>query len=293
MLTIMRSNDEDRILQQMITNLVWCLTFDSDSADNYEIGYKGTVAAMNYAVSLYYMDWENPQLNTATSNWGFFAGINGESATTQGIEIELSGDLGDHLSYSLGYTYADSELTDDVYAPAGNFYGSSLIVDRVGVRMEIVCLGSAEHLFNVALGYDFSLASGIEVNTVLSGYYQSEMLNSIGDDNCLTFYTSAGVCRDNPRPETGVRYAPTSIYTTSYAKIDSFQLWNLSSTFTKDQWGVSLYVKNLFNEDGTTGKATFAQQGSNTSPTQNYYGNNSRDYIALPRTLGASISYSF
>ena len=40
-------------------------------------------------------DWKNPQLNTATSNWGFFAAMNGESATTQGIELELSGAITD------------------------------------------------------------------------------------------------------------------------------------------------------------------------------------------------------
>jgi hypothetical protein len=56
---------------------------------------------------------------------------------------------------------------------------------------------------------------------------------------------------------------------------------------------VSLYVKNIFNEAGTTGAFTFLSGGSNTSPTQNYYGDNSRDYIALPRTFGAMVSYHF
>ncbi|NJN39901.1 MAG: TonB-dependent receptor [Gammaproteobacteria bacterium] len=107
-------------------------TFDADTLDNYEIGYKGTTGNLNYAVSVYYADWDNPQLNTATSNWGFFAAINGESARTQGFEVELSGRLSDRFSYSFGYTYADSELTDDVYQPAGNFYGGPLYIDRVG-----------------------------------------------------------------------------------------------------------------------------------------------------------------
>jgi len=33
--------------------------------------------------------------------------------------------------------------------------------------------------------------------------------------------------------------------------------------------------------------------GSNTAPSQNYFGNNSRDFIALPRTIGAMLSYRF
>jgi hypothetical protein len=39
--------------------------------------------------------------------------------------------------------------------------------------------------------------------------------------------------------------------------------------------------------------STFAASGSNTSPTQNYFGNNSRDNIALPRTFGVAVGYKF
>ena len=64
-------------------------TFDADSLDNYELGYKGSSDRLTWAVSLYYDDWKDPQLNTATSNWGFFGVINGESAESQGLEVEL------------------------------------------------------------------------------------------------------------------------------------------------------------------------------------------------------------
>ncbi len=276
-------------------------TFDADTIDNYEIGYKGTTGRLNYALDVYYTDWDNPQLNTSTSNWGFFAAINGESATTQGFEVELSGRFTDSLSYSLGYTYSDSELTADVYQPAGNFYGTT-------GRPEFLDLGAldgdrlpgtAENVFNVSLRHDMALANGIEVNTVLSGYYQSDMLNSLGDDNCLTVVNPAGVCRDSPSP-TGIfggaanpYYAPTSIWSRQYAEVDSFQIWNLSTTFSRDSWGASLYVKNVLNEDGTTGVFTSTAAGSSTIAENNYFGNNSRDYIALPRTIGLALSYKF
>ena len=52
-------------------------------------------------------------------------------------------------------------------------------------------------------------------------------------------------------------------------------------------------MKNLFNDEGTTGAFPFLAGGSNTAPSQNYFGNNSRDFIALPRTLGMAITYSF
>ncbi len=108
-------------------------TFDSDSVDNYELGYKGVTDLLSFAVSLYYTDWKDPQLNTATSNWGFFAAINGESARTQGIEVELSGAITDSLTYSVGYTYADAEAHRR-RVPAGWQFLRRTVVHRQGRR---------------------------------------------------------------------------------------------------------------------------------------------------------------
>ncbi len=107
-------------------------TFDSDSVDNYETRLQGRDGPRHTSrSSLYYTDWQDPQLNTATSNWGFFAAINGESAPTQGSSSSCPARSPTHLTYSVGYTYADAELTDDVYQPAGNFYGGPLFTDKV------------------------------------------------------------------------------------------------------------------------------------------------------------------
>ena len=64
-------------------------------------------------------------------------------------------------------------------------------------------------------------------------------------------------------------------------------------TASKDGWTGSLYVKNLLNEEGTTGVFPFLVGGSQTDPTQNYFGNNSRALIALPRTIGVTLGYRF
>jgi outer membrane receptor protein involved in Fe transport len=83
------------------------------------------------------------------------------------------------------------------------------------------------------------------------------------------------------------------VYNRNFAKIDSFQVWNVSATLSWDQWQASLYVKNLFNEDGTTGTFTYLAGGSSPESTQRYFGNNSRDFIALPRTIGVVLGYKF
>jgi outer membrane receptor protein involved in Fe transport len=268
-------------------------TFDSDSVDNFEIGYKGTTARLSYAASIYYTDWKDPQLNTATSNWGFFAATNGRSARTRGLELELSGDLTDSLSFSLGYTYADAELTADVYQPAGNsYYGNpALYTDRIAADGDRLP-GTAETVINVSLRHETTLSNGMTMSTVLNGYYQSDVVNSIGDDNCMTSFNAIGNCRDSANPLSAF-YEPESVFSRSYAEIDSFQIWNLSSTLARDAWSASVYVKNLFNEEGTTGAFPFLIGGSNTSASQNYFGNNSREFIALPRTIGITVSYRF
>ena len=268
------------------------LLFNSDKLNNYEIGYKGSTDRFNYAVDIYYTDWKDPQLNTSSSNWGFFAVINGESASTRGFEAEVSGLITDTLSYSLGYTYSDAKLTNDVYKPAGNFYGSGVLypnlVGEDGDRLP----GTARNVFNLALRHDANLSDNIQVSTVLSGYYQSKTLNSIGNDVCLTEYNSLGVCRDSANPASAF-YQPTSVWTRDYAEMDGFQLWNISSTFYMDRWSLSVYLKNIFNEDGTTGVFPFLVGGSNPSDSQRYYGDNSRNYITLPRTLGITLGYNW
>ena len=268
------------------------LTFASDSVDNYELGLKGTAAGLTYSASIYYSDWKDPQLNTSTPNWGFFAVVNGDSARTQGLEIELSGRLSDAFGYSLGYTYTDAELTDDLIVPAGNFYGGPTYTDKIA-RDGDQLPGTPEHMLSMSLSYDTDLGNGLGFGAVLNGYYQSETLNSLGDDRCLTdTFQPWGLCRDSANPAS-VFYQPDSVYNRSFAEIDSFQIWNVSATLSWDQWQASLYVKNLFNDDGTTGVSTFLASGSSPEATQRYFGNNSRDFIALPRTVGVVLGYKF
>ena len=282
------------------------LTFRSDTMDNYEVGFKGATDTLNYTVSLFYADWNRPQLNTATSNWGFFAVVNGKTASTQGIELELSGRINDHFSYMFGYSYTDAQLTGDVYQPAGNLFGTGALyndlVGKDGGRLP----GAADNMLSGSLMFETTLAHGVGFNAVLSGYYQSGTVNTIGNGDCqVGYYTTAnttpgfagggwrvGNCRDSANPAS-VNYAPTSVFNRQFAKLDSFQIWNLSGNFNWDNWNASMYVKNIFNDKGMTGTFTYLAGGADTDPSQNFYGSQQRDYLALPRTFGLLVGYRF
>jgi outer membrane receptor for ferric coprogen and ferric-rhodotorulic acid len=98
-------------------NPAW-LTYSSDTVDNYEIGIKGMLGGLRYDLSAFQIDWNDPQLNTATPNWGFFTVAKGESAESKGLELQLSGEIGDSVTWGFGWAYTDAQLTADFVSPA-------------------------------------------------------------------------------------------------------------------------------------------------------------------------------
>ncbi|SHF91758.1 Outer membrane receptor proteins, mostly Fe transport [Microbulbifer donghaiensis] len=119
---------------------------------------------------------------------------------------------------------------------------------------------TAENTFSVAMDYTTAFSDGIDWVSRINGYYQSDSENAIGSG--LTA-----------------------------AEVDAFQLWGVNTSLVAEKWVASLFVKNLFNEDGVTGLITERHMG--TDPSENFLGNASKDYISLPRTIGLSGSYSF
>jgi iron complex outermembrane recepter protein len=142
--------------------------YDSDRVDNYEIGVKGRLAGMRYDASLFYIDWQDAQLNTATPNWGFFAVQNAGSAHSAGLELQLSGMVTNEWGYSLGYTYLDAELDEDFYSPIGT------LIDREGNRLP----GAPEHMLNGAVDYTTPWGN-YTFYARLDGFYQSGTRNAI------------------------------------------------------------------------------------------------------------------
>jgi iron complex outermembrane recepter protein len=226
------------------------LAYTSDSNTNYELGIKGFLGPTQYSAAVYYVDWQDVQVDTSTSNWAFFAAANGESAGTQGLELEFSGYVTDSLHYTAGYAYTDAELTGDLVSPTGG------VIAADGARLP----GSSEHTLSFSLDHSSELIGMTWVNRV-DAYYQSSTENAVNTD-----------ARFN-------------------AELDGFSLLHLSSTLIADQWDASLYVRNLTNEEGTTGLFSEAYMG--TSPAQNYLGNGSKDFLVQPRTIGLSVSFNF
>ncbi len=189
--------------------------FKSDTVKNIEGGVKGYMEnGTYYNISFYNISWDDPQLNTSTPLYGYYAVINGDEAETSGMDIELSGSL-NALDWNFGYAYNDTELTEDLFTPASNpvLYASS------GAQLP----GSPKHSLNANFAHTMYLDSGIGLVNRLDMYYQSDTRNYIGED---------------------------SLYD---ADFNGFQIVNASSTLFNDRGYITIFVKNILDERGVTG----------------------------------------
>jgi outer membrane receptor protein involved in Fe transport len=227
--------------------------YKADTVRNFEVGIKGSTDRVRYSADIFYVDWQDPQLNTATVWWGFFMAQNGDSAETTGIEAEAQFLLTDNLELSLGYGHAKAELSADLYQPQD---GSLLAED--GHRLP----GTAENTATAALQHSLDMSNGLNLMTRLSAYYQSDSINSVQDN-------------------------------TIQDKFGGFSLWNFQATLSSENWSAAFFVKNIGDEQAVTGNYPSAYMSTDTGTFENYYGNNQREYIATPRTIGLALKYNF
>ncbi len=83
-----------------------------DTADNYEIGAKGTVAnRVRYSAAIYDIQWHNIQEGVQLTPLVLPAALNIGEAYSRGVEMEVTANVTRHLSAQLGYTYDRTKLT--------------------------------------------------------------------------------------------------------------------------------------------------------------------------------------
>ncbi len=197
-------------------------TYKSDTVRNYELGIKGAVNRMTYNANVFFVDWKDPQVNSATTNWGFFAVQNADKASTRGVELELAGGIGDGFSYGLGYTYTDAQLDSDAISADGVY-----MIGHKGDQLP----GAAKHRINANASYGFPVASGW---LTFRGdiYHQSDMRNALSL---------------SPRFNTD---------------LDAFTILNASMTYSRDNWDTTLWIKNIGNVDAVNGIYTDLYMGT-------------------------------
>ncbi|MEO1248077.1 MAG: TonB-dependent receptor [Pseudomonadota bacterium] len=229
------------------------LRYEPDSVVNYEIGIKSEFDRVRLSAAAFYVDWSDAQVNTATTNWGFFAVLNGGDASSAGLELEIDGYVNENVEYRLGYAYVDAKLDDPVFAP------DNAVTPRALADTQLP--GTPEHTLNGTLILSRDLANGSQWITRFNAYYQSDTRNAI--NNTPTFNV----------------------------ELDAFTLADVSTTLAFDSWDATLFVRNIGNERGVTGLFTEAYMG--TAPGSGYFGNGNKQFLSLPRTFGLSVNFRF
>jgi iron complex outermembrane recepter protein len=245
---------------------VW-LTYRPDTDVDYEIGVKGQTPLFTYNADVFYVDWRDPQINTATTNWGFFAVQNVSKAVTKGVELQLGSHIGEFFHYSLGYTYTDARLAADAVSADGLY-----VINTNGAQLP----GAPQQQINLGVDYRVPLARG--ALTLRSDAYRQ----SATQDTLFSSTASLNVV-PGPNPYFG---QPKFYYPMS-----GFWLWNASATYALERWSGTFWIKNITNAAAITGVYTQAYMG--TSPAQNFYGNDSKALNALPRTIGLTLNFKF
>ncbi|NIB37966.1 TonB-dependent receptor [Pseudomaricurvus alkylphenolicus] len=228
------------------------LVFDSDTATNTEIGIKGTLwDNTNYTLSVFHIDWQDVQLEAFTDPASLPFVFNGESARSQGLELEINSQLTESITATLGYGYVDAELTDDFIVES--------VVGEDGSKLP----GVPKHQLSLSMDYFKPLDNGAEMHLHVDGFYRDQVTSTISDK----FYDSFSGTVVNDADRAGFR------------ELDAFSIWNASANISKDQWRAGIFVTNLTNEEGVTGIVT------NESSAYN------REFVTRPRTIGVSVGY--
>ena len=235
--------------------------FGPDLTRNFELGAKTRWlnGALTLNGAIFLVEWDDPQLSSATVNASIPITINANGAEATGFELFADWGISDQFRMRGTYSYTKTELTADVpslirtFTPPG--FGSAFEDGLNGDRLP----GAPESQFSIFASYDYGLASGNGLRFNAGYAWQDDVLSRTG---------SRGSSLD----------------------LDSFGITNVSAVYDAQNWSVTLYAYNLFDDFAESGVQSTAL--SNQAPL----GANVRSYLTQvlrPQTIGARFRYRF
>jgi iron complex outermembrane receptor protein len=209
------------------------VTFDPDSVESYEIGLRGQLGALSFTTDIYYMDWEDPQIEGLTPSGAWFAVINASSARTYGFDLEVQGYLSEVLSGSLGYGWVSAEIAEDFSVESG----SGAITGKKGDALP----GVPEHSLTLSLDWlQPELLGEWDGNLNANLSYRSEVWTDLESNRAAQ-------------------------------ELDGFALVNASWSLENSDTRLTLFIDNLFSERGVTAVRTITAVGGG-DPLLDSYG---------------------
>lgn len=240
--------------------------FTPDKTRNYELGVKSTLdnGALTLNAAVYYIEWIDPQLGSATVNANIPITVNGAGAASSGVEVSANWRLTDRFQMRSNFSYTDSRLTaftpDLIRTITPPGFASAFENGQPNDRLP----GSPTTQFSVFGQYDYPLDNGDTVALNASYSYQSDVLTATG--------------------------ARGSSFT-----LPGFGVANAAISYEAERWTATLFADNLFDkfaETGTIGTPLGNQTVTdfNGDPV---YARAFSTHILPPRQVGLRVTFSF
>ena len=241
--------------------------FGPDTTKNYELGFKSEFANGRVTLNgaIYYIEWTDPQLSSATINASIPITVNADGAESKGIELNGNWIVSDDLTVRGSYSHTEASLTAPAPGLVGTIstpgFGSVLLDGRDGDRLP----GSPEDQFSFFGSYTIP-NTGLDGQLVANfGYaWQSDVLTRTGN-------LGDGIT------------------------LDSFGVANASLVYDTGKWQASLFVNNLFDEyyeTGVRGTPLYNQVLTDDAGGP-VYERTFYTYVGAPRVLGIRMNYTF
>jgi iron complex outermembrane recepter protein len=194
-----------------------------DTADNYEIGAKGTIEnRFRYSSAIYDIQWHNIQEGVDLTPFVLPGAANIGDGYSRGVELELEALLTQHLSAHLGYTYDQTKLTSISPLFAAN---ASFPSTPPGGALPGTPLNS------IAAGFEYGHVAfaGGEWRYAITAHYQSSVLPALSQT------------------------VPT---------VSGFTMLDMRLSYVRSHWVTSFYCNNVTNNLGITSYQDPAQFGN-------------------------------
>lgn len=164
-------------------------SYAPDTSVNYEVGLHSQLwqQRLQLDVALFYIDWKDIQLSSGEydNNDEYFSYIaNANAAVSQGLEIELTGQITDSLRIVSSYAYSDASLADD--SPSYNDVEGDGENGFKGDRLP----GSPKHQAYVALLFEQAIQQYV-MDASLTGNYIGDVTTQLNKEH-LGYNTLGG-----------------------------------------------------------------------------------------------------
>ncbi len=232
--------------------------YTADKTNNYEVGAKSTWLDGDLILNtaLYFIEWVDPQVASATVNASIPITVNAEGAESKGFELSGNWQVTDQFSVRGSYSFTQSELTAPVpdlvrtITPPG--FATAFEDGQAGDRLP----GSPENQFSMFATYEQPFMDGDLLWNF--GYaWQGDVLSRAGGRG-------------------------------SSLTLDAFGIANASIVYDAGNWKAALFANNVFDEfaeAGVTG-TSLSNQTVSGATVRAYYTN-----ILPPRAIGVRFSW--